>query len=117
MPRKPLGLRPLRQPKTRAKRMRDFDIRETLCFIGGWSPPRSAFDLERSRWRTWDQFLADYQAVRAELHKKFGGDRRHGDGELIFAERALRLRDEFGLEHLDAASYEEIRHGDASNDL
>jgi hypothetical protein len=106
MPRRPIGLRPLRQPKTRTVQLRDFSMRERLCFLSAWSPPKNEFDRGHSRWQTWADFVRDYEAVRTELLE------RHAERcseRPIFAERVLKFRDTYGMEELKAASYEDIR--------
>jgi hypothetical protein len=40
---------------------------EELDLAIGWSPPRNAFERERSRWQNWQDLLHDYVGVREEF--------------------------------------------------
>ncbi len=44
----------------------DVFISEILAFWVGWRPPESDFDRSQSHWRTWEEFLGDWAAVREE---------------------------------------------------
>src|SRR5688500_18231601 len=105
MARKPLGLRPLRQPKAQPVRLADFTPREKLCFLSAWEP---GWDVA-ARWESWCDYLSDYALVRDELSQKFGA-RFQCIGGCPFAERVLRFRDDFGAAALDTATYTEV-HG------
>jgi hypothetical protein len=44
----------------------EVDIRMQLDFFVGWRPPTNDFDRSRSKWQIWEEFLNDWQLVRAE---------------------------------------------------
>lgn len=82
MPRRLTGVG-RRQPRT----LSDFEIADQLCFIAAWSPPAERWEEIKSwmsisreefiaadqfRWRSWDQYLDDYLAVRDEFIAKDG---------------------------------------------
>jgi hypothetical protein len=60
-------------------------ISEVLDFLWDWHPPVSEFERGRSRWRTWEEYLADYDEVRDELIANWGEWLE--PGEAPFAER------------------------------
>lgn len=47
--------------------LRSFHGNELFDFADGWSPPRYEHDLHTRRWKTWQEFLSDYEAVRDEF--------------------------------------------------
>jgi hypothetical protein len=50
---------------------RDFGPREKLNFWTAWTPPTNEFDRSRSHWQTWEAYLSDWAAVRAEALPKW----------------------------------------------
>ena len=40
------------------------DLHHHVQFASGWHPPGSEFQRERSRWTTYQEYLADWQQVR-----------------------------------------------------
>lgn len=95
-----------RQPKARHQltpTLADFTLREKLLFLSGWHPGTSG-----TRWRTWAEYLADYQAVRLELHERFRTGAKAAFPE-PYAEAALRILTDHGAEALDATTYQDIR--------
>lgn len=89
--------------------LRDLDLPDVLCLLAGWQPPQHTFDRERSRWATWQEFLTDYEHVRAELPAR-------PDGREPFAERVRRYRETFGAAALDAATYEDLHDARSEDD-
>jgi len=61
--------RKLRKEKRRtALSLDSFKTMEILAFTVAWSPPVDLTDRRRfPRWHTWDQYFADYDAVRPLL--------------------------------------------------
>jgi hypothetical protein len=80
----PVRIRRVR-PRLQGLRLDDLSIAEILDFLAGWSPPKTEFDRQRSRWRTWGEFLSDYMQLREEVLAFAAG------GE-VFAETVLRRR-------------------------
>ena len=93
--------RKLRIPKRRTPRrpsLRDFSIREQLMLLTAWSPGSDA--APRSPWSTWEEYLDDYRAVRAEVLERFA--------RVPFAEKALLLHEAEGPEVLASSCWEDI---------
>jgi hypothetical protein len=82
-----------------------------LQFAAGWHPPVNEFEVSRSHWLTWREFMADWLAVRDEYmaHESWGinlGDQ----GE--FAERVYQT---YGAKGPPArATYDEVKAGIAA---
>src|SRR5215217_6198102 len=95
-----------RKRRTRARAgklsMYSFGISGLLNFIGGWHPPQGEFELRRSHWLTWKEFLSDWVAVREECLTT--EDFQHNGS--YFAEQVLRA---YGPKGPPAdATYEDI---------
>ena len=78
--------RKLRKEKARTElSLESFKIMELLAFTTGWSPPISEHDRRRfPRWRTWQDYFADYDAIRFQLLVS----EYHHRGQRLFADRA-----------------------------
>lgn len=83
----------------------EFRFRERMCFLIGWAPDESRY--YDARWRTWEEFVADYSAVRDEILRT-----RRAPGS-CFGERALSYRTRHGAAALARASYMDIRHDES----
>mgnify|MGYP007071627440 FL=1 len=46
--------------------MNSFRIGHLLQFMAGWHPPRNEFQLNRSRWRTWAEYIGEWIEIREE---------------------------------------------------
>jgi hypothetical protein len=51
----------------RALALLDLTPSEWEYLSAGWSPPRATDAVRCGRWRTWDEFMADYASVREEF--------------------------------------------------
>jgi hypothetical protein len=111
MPRKPTGGRPLRVPRRKpVPRLADFSIPEKLDFLSGWTPSHGG------RWHTWDEYLSDYEHVRAELHERYRTGPRSGD-RAPFAESAKQYLAQHGRAALQAATWSDIRSDERTTEL
>ena len=75
----------MKSRKTATKSLDSFSIWEILAFTTAWSPPINEHDRRRfPRWRTWQDFFADYEAIRFQLLVS----EYHHRGQRLFADRA-----------------------------
>ncbi len=82
------------QPK--ALRLRDFSVPEQLAFISSWSVPLPSDD--RWPWRNWEQYLRDFEMIRPEFLRAFGGrDHLRALGHPLFAEKVRQIAHERGV--------------------
>jgi len=101
-------------PTTRRRRLRKrteitldsitniFDVMALVC---GWRPPISDLELERARWRTWDQFFGAFDAVQCELEQSMFMRLLLPEGGVPFA---ARIRGE--LRARPGSCYDAHRH-------
>jgi hypothetical protein len=99
--------RKLRNPKLRtALTLADIGLHDILFFIGPWSPPLTAPEKARSRWQSWPEYFAEYDAVKEEL----AASTLLQPGQAPFAERVRQeMRDRPG-EVWQAHFHRALRH-------
>jgi hypothetical protein len=91
-----------RRHQTRARTLRDFTFSERRDFVAAWEPQRHSWQ-RATRWATWGEYLDAYESVRDELLAKW----RHRD-KPVFAERALQVLDEQGIDVLETCTFEDV---------
>jgi hypothetical protein len=84
----------------------DFTGAQRLAFLAGWAPPSAPRGHGDRRWTTWDEYLADFEAVRAELVARHPGGQLHAP---MFADRVLAYRRAHGAAALEGASRGTLR--------
>ena len=84
----------------------DLDFRARFALLTRWRPPADAWEETRSQWRTWAEFLNDYESVRDEFLAEH--PQLH-DGRAPFAERARVYAEQHGIARLEAlVSYADV---------
>lgn len=69
--------------------MSSFSICELLDFASEWSPPQTPLERRRSRWQSWGEYFADFEAVRDELEASHMGATMRELGRVPFAARMI----------------------------
>lgn len=62
--------------------LRKLDPEELIAFCCVWRPPIGEFELSRAQWKTWAEYLTDYESQREQLREN-----RWIPGQPVFAER------------------------------
>ena len=103
-------------PTNRTRRTRKFatitldscGVMDRISFMNGWCPPIDEFERIRARWPSWEQYFADYDAVRDELLADPEIQRVYGD-KVLFADqvRSTLLQDG---EVYDAHRHRALQH-------
>lgn len=89
----------------------DFKLPDLLALLSGWLPPGHPERFHRyanTRWQSWGEYVADARRLHADLRGKFRTGARAGLRPM-FAECVVAFVDQFGMDALDRASYQDIR--------